>query len=253
MTPATILMVDDEEDLVHLVRYNLEKEGFKVLFAYDATCAKDILNTHQPDLIILDLMLPDQSGFEVCKQIKQSHRTKHIPVIMLTARSSEEDRISGFEVGAEDYVVKPFSPRELVWRVKAMLGRTQQQVENHASGPSSNNNAKQADAPIVIGPLMIFPSAYRVLVDQEEIALTHIEFEILKMLAEQPHRVHTREQILDSVWQDSAEEVLDRTVDAHMKRLRSKLASARNLIETVRGVGYRLIQPVHKPAPFPQA
>lgn len=246
-SPATILMVDDEQDLVHLVRYNLEKEGFRVLFAYDATSAKEVLNAHEPDLIILDLMLPDQSGFEVCKQIKQSQRTRHIPVIMLTARSSEDDRVSGFEVGAEDYVVKPFSPRELVCRVKAMLGRTQHQHDT----PSESNIHNKQDTPIVIGPLMIFPSAYRVMINQEEIALTHIEFEILKMLAEQPSRVHTREHILDTVWKDSAEEVLDRTVDAHMKRLRGKLLNARHLIETVRGVGYRLVEPVKKPKTTP--
>lgn len=232
--PTTILMVDDEQDLVQLVRYNLEKEGFQVLFAYDATSAKTLLNTHQPDLIILDWMLPDQSGIDVCKQIKHSRATQHIPVIMLTARSSEEDRISGFEVGAEDYIVKPFSPRELVWRVKAMLGRTQDST-------LTTQATKNDEAPITVGDLMIFPKAYRVMVNQQEVTLTHIEFEILKLLAEQPNRVHTREHILTTVWQDSAEDILDRTVDAHMKRLRSKLLDARNQIETVRGVGYRLV------------
>lgn len=224
MTKSTILVVDDEHDLVNLVRYNLEKEGYEVICAYDGTSASQLAWEKHPDLIVLDLMLPDRSGYDICKEIKGHEKTRSIPVIMLTARSSERDRITGFESGAEDYVVKPFSPKELVLRVKAMLGRTK---------PSTPNV-------IEVNQIVIFPEEYRVMVSGEEISLTQIEYSILLNLAKYPNVVKTREQILDDVWQEEATDVLDRTVDAHVKRLRSKLGDARDCLETVRGVGYRL-------------
>lgn len=219
-----ILVVDDEHDLVNLVRYNLQKEGYEVLFAYDGTTAVQLIWDSKPDLIILDLMLPDQSGFDICKKIKAEESTRKIPVIMLTARSSENDRITGFESGAEDYVVKPFSPKELVLRVKAMLGRTRQSLPNILN----------------VGRMTIYTDEYRVFVDNQEVTLTHIEFQILLSLARHPNVVKTREQLLEEVWKEDAEEILDRAVDAHVKRLRAKLGEDRDCIETVRGVGYRL-------------
>lgn len=226
---ATVLVVDDETDLMHLVRYNLQKEGLTVLCANDATSAKKLIQQQRPDLMILDWMMPDQSGLELCRQLKSQPETAAIPVIMLTARSAEGDRIAGFESGAEDYVVKPFSPKELVLRVKALLNRTQKE------------GATPWDGPLMIGPIAIYPAEYRVTVDGTPLQLTQIEFDILKTLASAPNRVLSREQILTAVWQEDAELVLDRTVDAHVKRLRGKLASARDLLETVRGVGYRLV------------
>ncbi len=221
----TVLVVDDEQDLVNLVRYNLEKEDYNVICAYNGTSALKLAWEKRPDLIILDLMLPDRSGVDLCREIKRNEKMKKIPIIMLTARSSEVDRISGFEAGAEDYVVKPFSPKELTLRVKAMLGRTKAETPNT----------------IELGVLKILPREYRVLVEDEEIPLTHIEFKILSVLAAFPNVVKTREQILEEVWKEDAEEILDRTVDAHVKRLRGKLKSARDHIETVRGIGYRLV------------
>ncbi|MFN8615087.1 MAG: response regulator transcription factor [Vampirovibrionales bacterium] len=223
-----ILVVDDETDLMHLVRYNLQKEGFTVFCASDAAQAKQLLAQHAVHLVVLDWMMPDQSGLDLCRELKANPETKPIPVIMLTARSAEGDRIAGFESGAEDYVVKPFSPKELVLRVKALLGRT------------LTSSQIAAETPIIVGPITIYPAEYRVTVYESPVALTQIEFDILKTLALAPNRVLSREQILSAVWEDDAELILDRTVDAHVKRLRGKLAEGRTLLETVRGVGYRL-------------
>lgn len=237
--PATILVVDDEADLLRLVRYNLLKEGFTVLCAEDGAQAYQLLADNTPDLMILDLMLPDKSGVELCTELKTQAETAKIPIIMLTARSSEQDRIHGFEAGAEDYVVKPFSPKELVLRVKALLIRTRQDAVGKDEGDTQG-----ALTPVSIGPLTLYPNDYRVLVNQQAIPLTQLEFDILQLLVLGPNRVHSREQILEAVWADEAELVLDRTVDAHMKRLRGKLGPhARDLIETVRGVGYRMNVP----------
>jgi two-component system phosphate regulon response regulator PhoB len=228
-----ILVVDDEHDLVNLVRYNLQKEGYEVLCAYDGSTALDLVWEKKPDLIVLDLMLPDRSGFDICRQIKEEDQTRTIPIIMLTARSSEHDRVSGFEAGAEDYVLKPFSPKELVLRVRAMLARTRQSLPNI----------------LHLGRMTIYPDEHRVFIDNQEITLTHIEFQILLTLARYPNAVKTREQLLEDVWKEGATQILDRAVDAHVKRLRAKLGEGRDCIETVRGVGYRLIQPDAKPAP----
>ncbi|MDX2085858.1 MAG: response regulator transcription factor [Candidatus Melainabacteria bacterium] len=226
MVNPKILVVDDEQDLVRLVRYNLEHEGFTVLYAYDGSSALDLVWNKRPDLVILDLMLPDTPGLRLCQQIKQAQGLDKVPaILMLTARSAEQDRIAGFEHGADDYVTKPFSPRELVLRVKAMLGRS-------GSTPP----------PIIhIGPIRIVPEEYRVFIAEEEVRLTPIEYRILLTLARHPNVVRTREQLLVDVWEESATEVLDRTVDAHVKRLRAKLGIARDSLETVRGIGYRLL------------
>jgi two-component system phosphate regulon response regulator PhoB len=225
MTKPKILVVDDENDLVNLVRYNLSKEGYEVLCAYDGTTALEQVFSRTPDLIVLDLMLPDYSGYDICRQLKADSNTKDIPILMLTARSSEHDRISGFEAGAEDYVLKPFSPKELVLRIKAMLARTRRQLPNM----------------LTVGKLNIYPDEHRVFIDQDEVALTLIEFKILVCLARFPNSVKTREQLLREVWEEDSTEILDRAVDAHVKRLRAKLGEDRDAIETVRGVGYRLV------------
>lgn len=220
---VTILVVDDEHDLVNLLKYNLKKEDYNIVTAFDGASALEMTWANRPDLILLDVMLPDISGVEVCKEIKANEQTKKIPIIMLTARSAERDRIEGFESGAEDYVVKPFSPKELVLRVKAMLARTMDQLPPE----------------VVIGPLQIYPDQYRVLVNEQEVPVTQLEFQILTVLVQSPNVVKSREQLLDEVWKEDADEVMDRTVDANVKRLRSKLGIARDMIETVRGVGYR--------------
>jgi DNA-binding response OmpR family regulator len=169
-------------------------------------------------------MLPDRSGFDVCRMLKADAAMRTIPVLMLTARSSEDDRIHGFESGAEDYVLKPFSPRELVLRVKAMLGRT-----------------KKAPPDVVqAGPFLLYPHDHRLLIADEEVQLTLIEFKILLTLARHPNVARTREQLLAEIWEEDSGEVLDRAVDAHIKRLRAKLGAERNRIETLRGIGYRL-------------
>lgn len=230
-----ILVVDDEKDLVNLVRYNLEKEGFEVYSAYDGSSVLEKVWNHRPDLIILDLMLPDRSGYDICKEIKADRAISHIPVVMLTARSSEQNRVTGFESGAEDYVIKPFSPKELVLRVKAILART----------------TRQAPPVLQIGRIRVHPDEYRVFVDETEVSLTQMEFKILMTLMGQPGMVKTREQILDNVWQEEADSVLDRTVDAQVKRLRAKLGAARNQIETVRGLGYRLTPEAARPGEVP--
>ncbi|MGE0199761.1 MAG: response regulator [Candidatus Melainabacteria bacterium] len=229
MTSANILVVEDEADIVNLVRYNLEKEGHTVACCYDGRSVMERVQSFNPDLIILDVMLPDRSGFEICRQIKSDEALRRVPIIMLTARSSEQDRIKGLEAGAEDYVVKPFSTRELVLRVKALLERTQ---------TSKSLPASRVD----YGLLTILPEEFRVLVSGEEVLLTQIEFKILQFLTAHPDAVKTREQILANVWDDGADDILDRAVDAHVKRLRAKLGDARDFIETVRGIGYRFIQ-----------
>lgn len=225
-----ILVVDDEKDLVNLLRYNLEKENFEVDSAYNGSSVQACVQATMPHLIILDLMLPDRSGYDICRDLKADANTRHIPIIMLTARSSEYNRVTGFECGVEDYVIKPFSPRELMLRVKAILARTAEQQ-------SRTQNAAKG---IALGRLSIIPEEYRVMVDGQEVSLTHTEFKILMALATQPNRVKTRESLLQEVWQDEAETVLDRTVDAQVKRLRAKLDQARDMVETVRGIGYRL-------------
>lgn len=227
--PAKVLIVDDEIDLVRLVQYNLEKEGFVVLTAYDGRGAFHQVRDHHPDLMILDLMLPDVSGIHICKAIKTDSSVKDMPIIMLTARSSEGDRVMGFEAGADDYVVKPFSPKELVLRVKAMLGRTMSQ---RPAEPEK----------ITLGNITIYPKAYSVEDSVgRSISLSYLEFKLLLSLAKSPGMVKTREQLIADVWEEGGEEILDRTVDTHIKRLRKKLGPSRDMIETIRGVGYRLM------------
>ncbi len=233
LTPR-ILVVDDEKDLVRLVKYNLEQEGFEVFCAFNGAEALDLAWTKQPDVIVLDLMLPDASGFRLCQEIKSilnpDRQKNPVRILMLTARSAEADRIEGFESGTDDYVVKPFSPRELVLRVKALLDRNK----------AESGVAESKTSSLEIGAIRIDAKSHRAWVGAEELKLTPIEFKILWVLAQHLNAVRTREQLLKQVWENGGDEILDRTVDAHVKRLRSKLGEAREQLETVRGIGYRL-------------
>jgi two-component system phosphate regulon response regulator PhoB len=223
-----ILIVEDEKDLLDLVQFNLRQAGFETVTAADGERALELLRQRLPDLVLLDLMLPGVPGTEVCRQLKSSTRTKHVPVIMVTARGEEVDRVVGFELGADDFVTKPFSVRELVLRVRAVLRR----------GVNGEDDVLQDK----VGPLRIDPSAHRVFVLDQEIVLTALEFKLLATFMSRVGRLQTRAALLRDVWNMSAD-LQTRTVDTHIKRLREKLGAGRDLIETVRGSGYRMVDP----------
>lgn len=226
MGGGLILIVDDERDLVDTLRYNFEQEGFETRSAHDGqTALNSAFQTPRPDVILLDLMLPDISGTEVCKTLRGDPRTKHIPVVMVTAKSDEIDRVVGFELGADDYVTKPFSVRELLLRVRALLRRTQTSEEG------SKSSLQFLD-------LRIDLTAHRAWVADREILLTALEFKLLRCLMERQGEVQSRKELLGRVWGIQAD-VTTRTVDTHVKRLRHKLGPASDYIETLRGVGYR--------------
>ena len=217
-----ILIVDDEADILTLLEYNLEKAGFMVISANDGPDAVEITKMERPDLIILDIMLPSMEGTEVCKILKSGDATRHIPIIMLTAKGEEVDRIVGFELGADDYITKPFSPRELILRVKAVLKRGQEQ------------EAKIINA----GPVTIDVERSLATADGKVLKLTAIEFKLLLALAKSDGRVLSRDTLLDRAWGTEVY-ITDRTVDTHIRRLREKLGKSSKYIETVRGFGYR--------------
>jgi len=219
----TILVIDDEKDIVELIRYNLVQAGYRVVSALDGQQALDLARRERPDLVVLDLMLPTLPGTEVARILRQDEKTRAIPIIMLTARGSEIDRIVGFELGADDYVVKPFSPRELVLRIQAILRR---------------EGREESEERIIFEPLVIDLAAHAVRLKGREIDLTATEFKLLHRLARRPGRAFSRDQLLSDVWGYSGD-LETRTVDTHMKRLRAKLGAIRTWIETVRGHGYR--------------
>jgi len=219
----TILVVDDEKDIVELMRYNLVQAGFRVVSAFDGQQALDLARRERPDLVVLDLMLPTLPGTEVARLLRQEEKTRSIPIVMLTARGSEVDRIVGFELGADDYVVKPFSPRELVLRVQAILRR---------------DVRDEGEEKITFDPLVIDLAAHVVRLKGREVGLTATEFKLLHRLARRPGRAFSRDQLLSDVWGYSGD-LETRTVDTHMKRLRAKLGIVGSWIETVRGHGYR--------------
>jgi len=223
-----VLIVDDERDLVRLLEFNLQQAGFETAAAYTGVEALEKVRQRVPDLVVLDLMLPDIPGTEVCRQIKASPRTRHVPVLMLTARTDEVDRVVGFEVGADDCVTKSFSVRELVLRIRAILRR---------GGGADADQAREQ-----VGPIRVDPGAHRAYVEGEEIALTALEFRLLTTFLSRLGRVQTREALLQDVWGVSSD-LQTRTVDTHVKRLREKLGAGRDLIETVRGIGYRMVEP----------
>ena len=219
-----IAVIDDEPDILELVSLHLARAGFKVKEFLNAEDFFKFLSSKIPDLIILDLMLPDSDGIEICKYLKSNQEFSSIPVIMLTARADETDKVLGLELGADDYVTKPFSPRELVARVKAVLRRKTQ---------DSGKKIKIGDI------LLIDLNKFQVFVENKKIDLTPTEFRILKILASKKGWVFTRDQILDHLWgHDKA--VLDRTIDVHIRNLREKLGKAKKFIKNVRGVGYKI-------------
>lgn len=224
---ARILVVEDEADIAQILSYNLGQAGHQVAVASGGQAALAMTLEERPELVLLDLMLPDISGLEVCRTLKTDPARKDIPVIMLTARSEEIDRVVGFELGADDYVVKPFSVRELGLRVQAVLRRSQR------PGTSQDDSSE-----LVFGKLRVDRKAHRAWVDGQEVALTPLEMKLLWTLYERRGRVQSRGMLLDDVWESSPENNT-RTVDTHIKRLREKLGVAGSYVETVRGIGYR--------------
>ena len=229
MEARKILAVDDEEDILELLDYNLSKEGFRVLRVTSGERALELARTERPDLIVLDLMLPGLDGVEVCRSLKTDRETADIPIVMLTAKGEEADIVLGLEIGAEDYVTKPFSPRVLAARVRAVLRRR-------------SKAAVDEDSPIRISGIEIHPGRHEVLLDGHPVRLTFSEYQILSFLARRPGWVFTRYQIVEAV-RGSDYAVTDRAVDVQIVGLRKKLGKYGGSIETVRGVGYRFKEP----------
>jgi two-component system, OmpR family, phosphate regulon response regulator PhoB len=221
-----VLVVDDEADIVALVAYHLAKSGYRVSTAGSGPEALETARRERPALVVLDLMLPGLSGYDVLEQLRAGDATRGIAVLMLTARREEQDRIRGLSLGADDYLTKPFSPQELVLRVAAILRRV------GAGGASTTDR-------LVVGPLVIDTAAHVVTVDGAPVELTATEYKLLLTLAERRGRVQARAHLLQTVW-DAAPDIQTRTVDMHVQRLRAKLGIAGDLVETVRGFGYRL-------------
>lgn len=222
-----ILVVDDEPDALELISFNLKSAGFDVLTAADGEAAIRLARTHVPDLLLLDLMLPEVDGLEVCKILRRDPATSGLPVVMVTAKAAEVDRVLGLELGADDYVTKPFSPRELVLRIKNLLRR--------------RNAAEEKTERVTVGDLVIDLPRHLVSVDGRGVDLTATEFRLLSVLAQRRGRVQSREQLLRDVW--NYDNIIDtRTVDTHMRRLREKLGRAARYLDTVRGVGYRFVE-----------
>jgi DNA-binding response OmpR family regulator len=219
-----IAVVDDEPDILHLVSIHLKKAGYSVEEFLDGASLLNFLGSGTPDLVILDIMLPDFNGFEICKMLKNDEKLASIPIIMLTAKGLETDKVTGLEIGADDYITKPFSPKELVARVQAVLRRT---------APSKQQTT------LSIGGITIDPEQFEVIVEKESVSLTLVEFKILYLLAVNRGKVFSRERILDHLW-GSEKSVIDRTVDVHIKNLREKLGPAGDLIKNIRGVGYKI-------------
>ena len=234
---ARILIVEDEKDLQEVLAYNLRQAGHTVVLAADAREAMAAVASQLPDLVLLDLMLPDVSGIEVCRNLKSDAATRDVPVVMVTAKGEEIDRVVGFELGADDYVVKPYSVRELILRLQAILRRR--------TGPA------ESSGPTAFGKLRIDREGHRVWVAGEEVTLTALELRLLCTLYDRRGRVQSRAVLLDEVWRMSGE-VNTRTVDTHVKRLRVKLQGAGSYLETVRGVGYRFAaSPADETPPAP--
>ena len=221
-----ILVVDDEEDAVELIEFNLQNAGFRVATASDGMEAVEKSRVMPPDLIILDLMLPELDGLEVCKILRRDPATQNIPIIMLTAKASELDRVLGLEIGADDYVTKPFSPRELVLRVKKQL--------QHTAAASEEGEVLR------FGEVVIDIPRHAATIQGKGVELTATEFRLLTILVQRRGRVQSREQLLKDVW-DYDEGINSRTVDSHMRRLRQKLGRSARYLGTVRGIGYRMI------------
>lgn len=221
-----VLVIEDEPDIRKTLEYNLTREGFEVYGCGSIKEAKKLIENPNFSIILLDLMLPDGSGLDLCREVKSDSTTQDIPIIILTAKDDEVDKVVGFELGADDYVTKPFSVRELILRVKAILKR----------------NNKTASTPLEInrnfGSLKMDIESHEVFIDDEEVVLTALEFKLLNQLVERRGRVQTRDQLLSDVWGYSAD-ITTRTVDTHIKRLREKLGTMGKYVQTIRGVGYK--------------
>jgi len=221
-----VLIIEDDKDIVELVRYNLEKEGFQVAAATDGLTGLSHLRKSPPDLLLLDLMLPKLNGLEICREVRRDPALNRLPLLMLTARGDEADRVVGLELGADDYVTKPFSPRELVARIKALMRRAE---------PDSGG-----EKPIEVGRLLIDPASYRVSCAGKLVPMSTLEFRLLYYLASKPNKVFTRDQLLDAVW-GTERFVTPRSVDVYVRRLREKIEpDPENPVhlKTVRGAGY---------------
>ena len=223
----TIAVVDDEQDILELVSLHLKKNHFSVREFSDGSSFIKYLNSEKPDLVVLDLMLPDADGFEICKYMKRKKDLLHIPIVMLTAKSEETDTILGLELGADDYVRKPFSPTKLIARIKTVLRRIESRLE------------VETPTKIKVGNITIDTEKHEVTIDGNKVELTSTEFRILQLLASEKGRVFTRDRILDHLW-GNEKIVVDRTIDVHIRHLRSKIGSASKLIRNVHGVGYKL-------------
>lgn len=229
-----VLVVEDEPDIAALIAYQLTREGFRVETAATGTDALSAVNREIPDLVVLDRMLPGLSGDEVLQNLRRESATKSIPILVLTAKKEQEDRIAGFELGADDYLTKPFSPRELVLRVQAILRRFQE--------PAAESGGRVIRA----GPVSVDVNSHQVLLDGEELHLTPTEFRLLMSLVERQGRTQSRQQLLERAWSVEShisDRIQTRTVDMHVRRLRSKLGRVGDWIETVRGFGYRFRVP----------
>ena len=220
-----ILIIEDEPDIRKTLEYNLSKEGFDVICASSLSEGKDYLNIDSFSLILLDLMLPDGSGLDLCRELKSNTEKKLIPIIILTAKDDEVDKVVGFELGADDYVTKPFSVRELILRIKAVLKR-------------GNSKSENLEVQRQFGDLVIDVESHEVFVNKEHVVLTALEFKLLRQLVDRRGRVQSRDQLLSDVWGYSAD-VTTRTVDTHIKRLREKLGAMGKYVQTIRGVGYK--------------
>jgi len=220
-----ILLIEDEPDIRKTLEYNLSREGFDVACASSLSEGKNYINAGQFSLILLDLMLPDASGLDLCRELKSDSEKKTTPIIILTAKDDEVDKVVGFELGADDYVTKPFSVRELILRVKAVLKR-------------GNQKSTNLEVQRQFGDLVIDVDSHEVFVDNESITLTALEFKLLRQLVDRRGRVQSRDQLLSDVWGYSAD-VTTRTVDTHIKRLREKLGVMGKYVQTIRGVGYK--------------
>ena len=220
-----ILIVDDEEDIVELLKYNLEKEGYECATAHNGIDALETLKSFKPNLVLLDIMMPEMDGIETCVRIREQSEYNGVYIVFLTARSEEYSELAGFESGADDYIAKPIKPKLLMSRIKAILKR--------------QKNSSESDAVLELGNLVINKSSYTVIVDAQELSMPKKEFELLHLLASKPGKVFTRERILSEVWGNDVF-VVDRTIDVHIRKIREKVGEKK--IKTIKGVGYKFEQ-----------
>lgn len=229
----TILLADDEQDILDLLSYNLKKEGFNLLTAPDGTTALELATKEKPDLVLLDIMMPGMDGFEVCRALRKNPDTQDVPIMFLTAKSDEIDQILGLELGADDYIQKPISPRVLIARLKTVFRRGTESVRTETIA---------APELIRVGPLEINRLNYTVKIDGTETFFAKKEFELLAFLATNTGKVFSREVLLQRIWGETVH-VIDRTVDVHVSKVREKLGPYSSWVQTVKGVGYRFREP----------